>query len=123
MATPIQKRVMLTGLSISAMPPTTNPTIATVTAVQAAGVLPWWAIWAPASFGPARSRDSLGVGRAPGREGGVASLVHRPPQVQARLLPGRSRGGARGVVLRPHRRPGRRVPDGGGRREHREHGR
>ncbi len=39
-----QKTVMLTGVIIRPMPPTTNPTIATVTPVQAAGVLPWWAI-------------------------------------------------------------------------------
>jgi len=38
-ATPIQNSVMLP--TIRPMPPTTKPRRATVTAVQAAGVLPW----------------------------------------------------------------------------------
>src|SRR5688572_8120489 len=41
--TPTQKTVMLTGSSIRPTPPTTKPTRPTTTAVQAAGVLPWFA--------------------------------------------------------------------------------
>ena len=49
-AMPTQKIGMLIGSSIRATPPTTNPSMATETAVQAAGVLPWWeAMRAPAS--------------------------------------------------------------------------
>src|SRR5215207_5010744 len=108
-AMPTQKTGMLTGSSISPMPPTTNPTIATVTAVQAAGVLPWWAMRAPHRW--ARPADSLGVAGPPIGQGRVASVVERAPEVEAGLLTG-WRGRSRGVVAAAHRRPVRNEADG-----------
>src|SRR4051794_3768959 len=120
-ATPIQK---ITQLPITRpTPPTTKPTRMIVTAVQAAGVLPWWAI----AGAPCGRAEQVGVadanmigGTGLASRGRVVAVVEGTPHVLLGACRPRSlrRGGS--VEAAAHGRPAgcRDHRDGEGRQGH-----
>src|SRR5690349_16619436 len=116
-ATPTQKTTQLP--IIRPIPATMKAARATQTAVQAAGVLPWWAMELLQVVRSGRGQCSGSGGRscrllARAGVGRVTSLVEGGPEV---LLAGRAGlgdrcGGSGCVVPAAHLRPGRDEPDG-----------
>src|ERR1700710_1643728 len=117
-ATPTQNTTQLP--TIRPTPATMKAARATQTAVQAAGVLPWWAMGLLRSCGLCVGRQCSGSRRAARgvlrgvRVGRVAALVERRPEV---LLTGRLRlsgrfAGTRRVVPAAHFWPRRGEPGG-----------
>src|SRR3954468_4906762 len=108
------------------MPPTTNPSIATDTAAQAAGVLPWLSDMQGSSAcgqrGAKRSGHRILFVALVGR---VAPLVDGAPQIEVLHLGGVAvrRPARGGVVSAAHLRPGTGPAYGDGRGREREHGR